>query len=668
MSRPAPGRCLVGILAVAIAPLGWATPKDPPDGWPEITPEERALKSVPQDPEADAVILITERSGKIVRKADDTVNVMNYHWRLKVLNERGKRFGAVHIPEQKYSRVDALQARTIKPDGTIVPVPESGMFERVVHQSGGFRRTERVFNFPAVEPGAILEYRYQRHDNNLLFIDPWYFEAEEFTLRSVVSQAVPWSMIYSILRQNCGEAQPLTTDWRDGKEHGRLFTMELRDVPGTHDEIDMPPRRVVSAHLEMLQQAWLGRYSEALGRQDRLFIDWASVARYSRFFYHEAAKKGQSALKGLVEEWTRGIADPRERIKTVVRHVRRDFAYLPYGSVFGSSRSLESILADRSADNEEKAVLLAAALKALGVDSWIALVSGKDKGGLLNPKFFSLSQFTHAVVALPGAGGTMQWIDPTITYAPFDFMSWKDSGAGALLLKNDQGELVHLPDTSTPSATKYKVTVTVNADGGADLAVEAEYLGEDAVDRREDLAPAAETARLSYLQAWLAAKRPGAALRSHSIENLEEVDRPLRISMQIDAPDLLTTAEGVLLIRACVLSCVDSNPISAGGRRYPFFVDRERREEEEVLLEPAPGMRAGETPAPIIAQSDLATLTFHCAEEEHGAVRCSRQLLLRKVRLPANAQGGIRAMYDTIVDADRTTIPFEETGAAGAAR
>jgi hypothetical protein len=152
------------------------------DDWPPITPEERALTRVQQDPEADAVILTRTRSGKIIRKGDDTVNAMTIHRRLKVLNDRGKRFADVRISEEKSSRVSNIQARTVKPDGTAVPVPPDQIFEKLVSKVGGFKSTEHVFKFPAVETGAILDLRYERHDDNLFFIDPWYFDGPEYTL------------------------------------------------------------------------------------------------------------------------------------------------------------------------------------------------------------------------------------------------------------------------------------------------------------------------------------------------------------------------------------------------------------------------------------------------------------------------------------------------------
>src|SRR2546426_5223318 len=116
------------------------------------------------------------------------------------------------------------------------------------------------------------------------------------------------------------------------------------------------------------------------------------------------------------------------------------------------------MLKDKFADNEDKAVLLMTALKAIGIESYTALVSGKN-GGSLNPKFFSFSQFTHTVVAVPQAGGSYQWLDPTVSYAPFGVVNWKDSGAEAPLVQEGEGGMVPLPAQKQLSRTPYKVVV-----------------------------------------------------------------------------------------------------------------------------------------------------------------------------------------------------------------
>jgi hypothetical protein len=214
-STPGPTRILPLILLAAVV-VATGRPSaaakrpagDAGSDWPEITAAEKALTKIDADPEAGAVILRQSRDGRIQQKADDFVNVLRYHWRLKVLNDRGKEFGEVHIRGGKYSRVDAIEARTIKPDGSIVPVPPDQIFEKVAFQVGSVRQVEHVFNFPAVEPGAILEYRYVRHDNGLLFIDPYVFGGDAYTLKSHVSQGFLAGSSYAILCSLCPPAPP----------------------------------------------------------------------------------------------------------------------------------------------------------------------------------------------------------------------------------------------------------------------------------------------------------------------------------------------------------------------------------------------------------------------------------------------------------------------------
>ncbi len=635
------------------------------DGWPEISKEDRALTRVEQDPDADAVVLLNVRNGKILRLADDTINVIDQQVRLKVLTERGKRYGEVEIRAGKYSRVSNIQARTVRPDGTIVPVAPDQIFEKVTLQVGSYKETAWVFHFPAVEPGAILDYRYDRHDNSIYFIDPFYFAGPEFTLRAKVTQAIPEDMGYASLCDLCPKNQaPVVTPWREGKAKGQLYTQELKDVPGYRDELLMPPARDASPRMEMVLTNWKDHAEWGLSRQNRYFIDWPSVSLYASTYYQDVVKNGVSSLKPIVEGWMQGAADPQERMKSIYRHVQRDFRYLDFINVQGRARSIDVMLKDRVADNEDKAVLLMAALKTAGVDSYTVLVSGKN-GGSLNPKFFSLTQFTHAIVAVPQPGGTYQFLDPTIAYAPFGFMPWKDSGAEALLLKGGQGEMITLPIKNELNVSRYRISVVPRLDGKADIEVEGQLYGEDAQDLREELVPSSESARKEFLEAWVAKQRPAASLRSFSLEDLEEVDKPLRVKLSLEAPGLVTVADEAVLVRGCVLSCIDSNPVSRAARQYPFYVDRGWNEDETVTVQAPSGMQAAQTPTSSV-KSAVGTYTFSCSGQGDGSARCARQFVARRVRLPESEQTNLRAMFEKVVEADRTAVVFRRAAAGDA--
>jgi hypothetical protein len=651
----------LGIGLLMPAPAGTAAKRAKAatgDDWPEITAAEKSLKKLEQDPEADAVVLSRERTGKIVRKADDWVNVLNYHRRFKILTKAGKRLGEIEIPAGKYSRVSNIRARTVKADGTVVPVASDQIFEKVVTKARGYKRTEWVFNFPAVEPGAILEYSYDRHVNFLYYIDPWYFEGRAYTLRSKVTQAIPNTMGYSILCDLCpSEVKPIIEKWREGKAKGQLYSMELTNLPGYRGEILMPPAREVSPRMEMVLHTWKGYREPALGRVDGFFTDWDSVAKFTSYYYEEAIKKGRDKLRPLVQGWVQGISDPEEKINTILRHIREDFEYESWDRVGGWSDSIEKILKEKRADNEEKAVLLRAALQVIGVESNVVLVVGKHLGSL-NPNFTSLSQFSHAVVAVPQDGG-YRWLDPTITCAPDDFVPWQDSGAQALLLKKTGGELLDLPVKNEMSTARYRVTVKPQPDGRAGLDIEAEFRGEDAIDMRDTLLPLGDDARERYLQKWLDGKRDGAVLASHTIEALEEFDEPLVINMKAEAPGLVTVADGVLAVRGCVLNCYDVNPLAHGERVHPLYVDRGWNWEETVLIEAPEGMAAAPGPSPIVTRTAVARMSFRCSPQGEAGIRCTRQFLARRSRWPASEFTKVRDMFDQIVQADQTRIAFQ---------
>ena len=659
---------LVLAAGFAVGAPSWGAPRSAAAGpdWPPITPEEKSLTRLVQDPEADAVVLNNERIGKMTQKGDQRVNVLDYHVRIKVLTERGKEYAEVRIPAGKYSRVENIQGRTVLKDGRVMPVPADQIFQKVVAKVGGFKETAWVFNFPQVEPGAIIEYRYRRYDDSMLFLDPFFFAGPEFTLRAKVSQAVPGDMSYAILCELCPDNMPPSKEtWREGKLNGYMYIRELRDLPGYRGEGFMPPLRDASPRLEMLLTGWRNVVIWGIDRQDRFFVDWVSVARYAAAYYQEAMKD-MGEMKKLVGEWTTGLTDEDAKIRAVYRHVQRDFRYSASDQVFGGSRSLKLIIKDRVADNEEKAVLLIAALKAIGVTAHPALVCGRH-GGSLHAKFFSLSQFTHTVAAIPQADGSYLWLDPTLSYAPFGFVAWYNSSAAALLIKGKEGEIVVMPPRKQPSGTRYDVALKPLPDGSAEATVVAEFIGEDAMDMREELAPAAESARLEFMQDWVADRRSGTALIKHTIEDLEDSEKPLKIRMDLRLPGLVTLADDVLLVRACAMTCRETNPMSRTRRVHPYYVERGWDEEEVIHISTSNGLRQGSLPKPASAESPIGALSFVCQAEEGAGVRCTRKFAARRGQRPAGVHEAVRRMYEGIVQIDRSMVSLlpAEGGAAG---
>jgi len=671
-SRPGPARlrwpapAAAALAALLALPVGGAVAKDKDSDWPEITQAERDYKTVPGDPEAGAVLLRNFRDGKIVMRGRWLANVLDYHWRLKVLTDKGKDFGAVEIPANKWSRVDGIRARTVKPDGTVVPVPSDQIFEKVVTKARGVRSTQFVFNFPAVEPGAILEYQYERQSDSLKFVQPFYFSGPAFTVLARVTQATPIEAHYQSLCKDCPNPDPPRADWKEGKIRGKLTTWEMKDTPARKDEMLMPPDRDILPRLEMTLTAWEGVMWDELGRTGYLFTDWNSVARYFNFHYRKAYQLDETQMKQTVADWTAGLTDPDAKIAAVYRHVQADFRYEDSDLMFGGTRSIADILKSHIADNEEKAVLLTSALRALGLNPIIGLAGGLESGAVY-ANYFSFLQFTHGVVGLPGKDGKPQWMDPTATWIPYGALPWRDVGAPVLILKDDNtGELTKMSQTSIASKTVYTTTVTPRPDGKAVIEAVVELTGDNAAEMREAMVQESEADRRTRIVKWAGDLLEGAALQDFSIEDLETIDKPLRIRMKLEAPALVTRAEDLTAVRGCALDCFTDNPIPRGDRRYPVYIDRPMARESQTTIKGPEGSHAAPMPKPVSLDSVFGTYKLSCAAAQDGSVTCNRTLNLPRSRWPETTGPALRTLFDQIVQADRTSVAFN-AGAAPAA-
>ena len=90
---------LVG-LAVCAAPLM-------AQEWGEVSDEILGLTAIPEDPEADAAILFDKGTIAITLRAE---LVIQRHTRIKILTERGLKYGDISISLDSKDEIDNLRA------------------------------------------------------------------------------------------------------------------------------------------------------------------------------------------------------------------------------------------------------------------------------------------------------------------------------------------------------------------------------------------------------------------------------------------------------------------------------------------------------------------------------------------------------------------------------
>ena len=188
------------------------------------------------------------------------------------------------------------------------------------------------------------------------------------------------------------------------------------------------------------------------------FASWDEVIHWALPMYQAVAGGGVLAK---VAEW-RKLPTREAQVAAAVRFVQDEVRYLGFEMGPGSHqpRPPEQTLERRFGDCKDKSLLLATALRELGVPAAPALVA-PDWGARLDGLRASPYAFDHVIVRAE-LDGQVLWIDPTLTYQRGPLAQLTPPYQRALVVDPDQHTLIAIPPAPR--------------DGSPDVAVKERYI------------------------------------------------------------------------------------------------------------------------------------------------------------------------------------------------
>lgn len=206
---------------------------------------------------------------------------------------------------------------------------------------------------------------------------------------------------------------------------------------------------------EMVEWEWVGRdrpfgpgeddvpaWHPQYGRIDvSTMADWASVARWAAPLYagdDSLTPDFEQRLADIARRWPK----PQDRLTEITRYIQDNIRYV--GEELGEGsyvpRRPRMVLERGYGDCKDKSLLLAVALRRLGIDAVPALVSTRP-GRDLPERLASPMMFDHVIVRIAIDGQTL-WIDPTATHRGGRGLAMTPSNLGyALPIRADQQTL-----------------------------------------------------------------------------------------------------------------------------------------------------------------------------------------------------------------------------------
>jgi tetratricopeptide (TPR) repeat protein/transglutaminase-like putative cysteine protease len=555
-----------------------------------------------------------------------------------------------------------IRARVISADGSEREIDQKLLTDAAKRSADQVFDDEHTLEgpLPAVAVGAVIEEEITIRDEKPFFAGGSVFQ--EFLGRYVpvlhtrVSIDAPQSLPLRHLVQLLPEARV-----QQSRESGRVrWSLEQ----GTLDEITE-----VDSNLPPDEPSWPSvQFSSA--------ESWEAVVAGYREMTEPRIRSedAKPLLAGLPTPLAN--SPTREYVTRLVERLHREVRYT--GIEFGDARLIPEYPAEtlrrKFGDCKDKSTLLVAALRASGIEAYLALLSS-DGGQDVSPELPGLGMFDHAIVYIPGTPEL--WIDATAEYTRVGTLPAADTNRLALIVRAGEKTLTRTPAMRSADNRQVETREFALEEYGPASAIETtETFGTVEDEYRAWYAGTDTKARLDNLK-----KYAHDAYRAKSVTNFvhtASTDFTKPYSMRLEMKD---ASVGFTDLSAAAVHVRVSNLTS---RLPDYFDERPEKDPDEpepkkrkadvvfepfVLewryrIQPPPGFQARKLPDNEVLPMGPARLVSEYALNADGAVQATWRFDTIKDRYtPVEAEALSKALRE-LESKESRAITFDQIGVA----
>lgn len=661
------GRLFLRAMLAAILFIGLANSRAfAGEDWKPIEPAHLAMKAPVVEPDADAEAIFWE-----VRVADDMSygdprTTLNHYIRIKIFTERGKESqGQVDLPYLGNTKITDIAGRTIKPDGSIIELKKDAVFERTIVKISGAKLKAKSFAMPAVEPGAIVEYRWKEvRGNHLSLYDRYQFQ-REIPVQLVKYYFKPLSLEgYNVpglsmnVRMFNGRFEPFQ------KEKEGFSSTTLKNVPAFREEPHMPPEDQV--------RTWLLVYYTMQQQQppDKFW------PKYGREQYEEYKKKLKvnDDVKKAAATIIGDAATPEQKLERLY-----DYCRLKIKNVNDDASGMTAAERAKLKANETPAdtlkrgmgrstdidYLFAALATAAGFDARMARVG--DRGDTFFDPSFADDYMLRSYDIAVKVGNDWRFFDPGSTYVPFGMLRWQEEGQQALICDPKEPVFVSTP-LSPPEKSQEKrtATLTLSEDGTIEGDVQIEYTGHLAVIKKEENDEDSPEQREQALRDMLKTRMSTADVTNIKIENVTDPTKPFIYRFHVMVPGYAQRTGKRLFLQPAFFEKGIPALFTASQRKHQLYFHYPWLETDAVTINLPKGFALDnpDKPAPFSA-SDLAKYEVNMkVVGKNEQLIYNRTWMFNALMFPQQSYAGVKRVFEALHESDNHTITFKQQTAA----
>jgi len=400
--------------------------------------------------EANAAVLFDKGTLEVTTEGIS----LHRHVRIIVYNQAGADEAAdVEIHCWDDDKMKDFKAHTITPDGKKHKVKKKSIHTKKF----GLRRT-KVFAFPTVEPGSILEYKYRIFHKRYTYLDPWYFQNDIYTFHSELNLELAPGFVYSKVANNLGSGgEP--TGKLDEKTNVTTYTWILKDLFPLRNEVYSGARRTFASSLHYQ----LVKYEDQWQK-----IDFVQSWRDLGTHFTESVIAPYLRVSGPVGEALDSLRSEYQTetdlLKGIYHHVANSIKLTEDPtSGYSIHMHLDQLQQEAYGTGNEKNMLLVELCRQAGMKAWPVLICSRDQG-IFNPEIYQLQQFDDMIVYVKNSEGGI-FLDAGSAYCPFGVLPANHQVNGGFMLDDDSSQVVRVISSPPRTYRLDRTSITVN-DGG----------------------------------------------------------------------------------------------------------------------------------------------------------------------------------------------------------
>lgn len=636
-------RALVAVVLAALVPASAFAWGGPPDWLKELA--KAPLPQLP--PKTHAVVLLDETT---VAVADSGQITETRRMAGRILDADGRDLAVLAIPFDSDTKITALRGWSIGPRGEEFSSSDRDTIE-MAGVDGELYVDYKIkgLRLPLSEPGTVFAWEFERRVRPQWLQQTWDFQRDVPVQTARFTLVLPGGWTHDERWFNAAPAAPQTD--------GNRTSWQLSGIAAVKDEPRRPPYRAVAGRMAI---NLIPPQAQLSGKSHR---SWDDVARW--YAALAADRRVPSAeVQAKANALVAGKQTAMEKIAALAAFAQRDIRYVAIEIGVGAIQphAAPAILTSRFGDCKDKVTLLAAMLKAIGIDSYYVLAS-TDRG-VVDPKFASIAGFNHVIIGikLPEAKeypamvkGNLLLFDPTSASTPFGTLPPYLQDNDLLLVTDSGGELLHVAPHG-PSVNRLQIAakLTLDPDGTLHGEVHETRAGWLAAGSREGLEAMSEAQRKQWLEQRLAHSLAQYQLSDLTFENLQDLGKDLLVHYKLTAPSYAKNAGGLLLLRPRVLGSKAEAVLDLAERTYAYESDGPSLETDEIDIALPAGFAADELPEPLALNNKVGSYRSE-TKLENQTLRYRRQYRLDKFVVPRADLPELNGFFTKIVADERAS-------------